>query len=211
MRLEAVGTVTDLDIAPVNRRRTQAIMAAVGLAVAVAAGSFFAAVHTSHLSPGAPGAVAATLRTCGAMPTSTSPLASSVVLTLSAPAAARSGTTINAVAVLRAIGATVTVPDAGLPVLVDVVQGSAVVGTYTGAIGGTGLAAAIDSRGQELPTAPLLLSGCPSGRIDYAHPDASRRPLPAGSYQLVAVLDISQLAGPSEEVTSAPISIHLTD
>jgi hypothetical protein len=100
------------------------------------------------------------------------------------------------------------------PVNVVIVRDSLIVGAYTGAVGGTGVAvsATASSRdGQAIPVAPVLLSGCPAATIDYAHPDATRRPLPSGEYQLVAVLSAEGYGVSPSLIVSAPCAIRITD
>lgn len=132
-------------------------------------------------------------------------------MTLTAQPQARSDSTITPSATVTVIGAG---PLAGMmqqPVLVFIVRNGSIVGTYAGAIGGTGVGFAADaapSTGFAIPVAPVLLSGCPAAPIDFAHPDATRRPLPPGDYQLVARLECDG-AAPSV-ISSDPVGITIT-
>jgi hypothetical protein len=128
-----------------------------------------------------------TLPTCGRVPVSAGPFASRLRVILHAPAQARSGSTIHMTMGLRHTPMAPNIidlpqsPNRLEPVVV--VQNGYIVGKYRGGIAGNGWP--LGSSIAHLPVRPLLLSGCPSGPIDYANPDASRHPLPPGHYQLV--------------------------
>lgn len=101
----------------------------------------------------------------------------------------------------------------GEPAFVVIVRDGKVVGRYLGAVAGAGLAIraeARSARGQAVETAPLLLSGCPVGEMDFVRPDATRQPLPAGEYQLIASMDGFEYGQPLSVLATAPISIRIT-
>ena len=50
------------------------------------------------------------------------------------------------------------------------------------------------------------MAGCPAAVVDYRNPDATRRPLPAGQYDLVAVLDTTAAINPSTGAASVLVS-----
>lgn len=52
----------------------------------------------------------------------------------------------------------------------------------------------------------VVLLGCPTQKVDLVHPNASRRPLPAGVYQLT--VGVNQPGGTT--VAAAPVTITVT-
>jgi hypothetical protein len=157
---------------------------------------------------------AAPIVTCGLPLTSSGPDAARVVLTLTAPTQARSGSTVTPTATFTVTGDGEIAGLLGQPVNVVIVRNGLIVGAYTGASGGTGVAvgnAASSNGGQAIPVAPVLLSGCPATRIDYGHPNATRHPLPPGDYQLVAILEADGYGVPTSLIVSAPRSIRVTN
>jgi hypothetical protein len=130
-----------------------------------------------------------------------------VNLTLSAPETGRSGSTIDLQARLTV---TAEVDDLSTPAAVDILDRGRIVGAYRGSIGGTGLGARPGPAGP-VPIEPLLLSGCPRGAVDGAHPDATRQPLPAGDYLLVATIDTGGYGRASGLITSAPVPLRVTN
>lgn len=180
------------------------------LATAAAVAAVIAAVTVTTLAnSGAPATRPGELPTCGTPPVSSGRYADAIAMTLTAPASAVAGATIHPFVHLRArTDHPVAVADAGLPILSVIVYNGQVVGRYSGAIGGTGWGARVGHRPIRVPTAPLLLSGCPHGSVDPRHPDANRDPLPPGRYQLVATLESDREGEWS--LTTPPVPITVT-
>jgi hypothetical protein len=143
------------------------------------------------------------LTTCGDAPRSSGPAATIAILTLTAPPSGRSGGTIQPQATL-----TVSSPvEVGLPVFVDIVRNGKAVGAYRGEVGGTGPTAR-PGPAASVNTAPLLLRGCPR-TLDLQEPDATRQPLPGGSYQLVAEMEAGSHGESPSLIASAPLSFRI--
>jgi hypothetical protein len=147
------------------------------------------------------------LISCGDSPRSSGPDAALVTLTLAAPSTGRSGT---AIATQATLSASANVDDLSSPAAVVIVRTGRVVGAYRGAVGGTGLEAMAGAIAN-VPTEPLLLSGCPRGAIDGAHPDATRKPLPVGDYQVIATIDTGNYQKGYGQIASAPVPLRITD
>jgi hypothetical protein len=145
--------------------------------------------------------------TCGDAPRSSGPDAALAILTLTAPSTGRSGATISLQANLTV---SADLDDLSTPAAVDIVQNGRVVGAYRGDVGGTGLGARAGTTGT-VPTEPLLVSGCPRGTIDHAHPDATRQPLIAGNYKLIATIDTGEYGRASGLIASAPVPLRITN
>jgi hypothetical protein len=169
-------------------RQRVTILSAAATVLVVA--GIIGAVQLSHSQTGTSAAGDGThaLPACGRVPTSNGKVASRLMLTVQAPASGVAGTTIHPRVKVAARTGTVGGFDAGLPADVYIAQHRRIVGRYAGAIGGTGFGTTVTTQPVRIDALPLLLSGCPGGDIDYAHPDASRQPLPAGEYQIVATL-----------------------
>ncbi|HEV7191718.1 MAG TPA: hypothetical protein VGN35_00830 [Jatrophihabitantaceae bacterium] len=136
-----------------------------------------------------------------------------IVLTLLAPSRAVSGSTITSTATIKVAGSSRVVDDLGQPVDVYIVRGGKVVGAYHGMVAGTGVIVGPDARsgtGQSVPVTPVVLSGCPSGPIDYARPDATRHPLPPGLYELIAAMEDSPPGAPGGVLVAAAVSVVVT-
>lgn len=173
----------DAGLRPRSRYRPTLAVAAVVLVVSAVAtaAALIGSGTTNTANTGA-------LPTCGHAPTSFGRYASRVVATVSAPPSAASGSTIHPDLSIRALGDQPVRLDTGQPAPVYITQHGEVVGRYGGLVGGTGLGMTLTSKPTAIPVASLLLSGCSRGPIDFAHPDASRQPLPPGRYQIVATL-----------------------
>ncbi len=137
-------------------------------------------------------------------------VSSRLALTATAPATGKSGATIKITSTIHAAARSVTGLDVGAPADTLILDQGYVVGRYRGAIAGTGFGGTISRRSKTVPALSLLLSGCPSGTIDLAHPDASRRPLPLGRYQIVAVLH-SEGHQAACQLVSAPTTIRIVE
>jgi len=176
----------------------------VTLTVVLAAGAFAGCASSSAAGGGLP--------TCGSAPVTSGPASALASITLTAPGEARRGSVIRPTVTVRVAGADEP-KDLGLPAELDIVRAGKVVGTYHGAIAGVGLwlrPEAHSAQGQQLPAEPLLLSGCPAAKVDFADPDATRRPLPAGEYQLIASVEGTPFGEPTTRFASAPVAIRLT-
>jgi hypothetical protein len=188
-----------------SRRHWRTAAVAAASVVVIVAAAFMFRSHSQQ--PSGPTHNGPHLATCGRAPVRSGALAAQVALTISAPTTGKSGTTIEVTAWVRAVADSVDL-DAGAPAEVVIIENGYVVGRYRGAVGGTGYGGHIDTRGKPVPAQSILLSGCPSGHIDYAHPDASRHPLPSGHYQLIATLGPD---GPGAfKIVSNPSPITIT-
>jgi hypothetical protein len=170
---------------PGRRWRLAAVAAAAVMVLLVVAVAVALRSRAEH--PSGPTGSRSSLRTCGKVPVPKGAVSRQAVLTISAPLQGRAGTSVEVTATVRAVGRAADGVDVGAPADVVIVKNGAVVGRYLGGIGGTGFL--IASAAKPVPALAALLSGCPSGTIDISRPDASRRPLPPGRYQLVATLD----------------------
>lgn len=175
------------------------------------------AACTSRPSPRAPSPVRVTdgsldgLPTCGRVPVSNGPNAKTIAATLRAPTSARAGTKIKATIVLTAKDKPVGF-DSGLPAELLIANGRRVVGRYEGFIAGTGVGTNLEPGRTVTYPVDGLLSGCPHD-LKVAKPDATRRPLPPGIYQLVAVMEDNVTYGSGTHPTSivtAAATIHIT-
>jgi hypothetical protein len=143
--------------------------------------------------------------TCGPQPTSTARLSGDYTVKLSAPARARTGSIIHPAIELAGTPRAGTVTELDSPARVVIVGNHMIIGAYRGAVGGTGISYT-GSAPLDVLTLPLLLSGCPTSHPDAAHPDASRRPLTPGHYQLVAIVSVP----PNQVLASAPADLTVT-
>jgi hypothetical protein len=128
------------------------------------------------------------LPTCGSAPTPRGNDAGKIELTLRAPASATRGTTIQVAREVHSLTgkAEYVVGENESAAGIVIVQDGKVVGKYRGGVAGFEVGISAPPRGvAALPAARVLLSGCPTGPVDDAHPDASRKPLPPGHYELV--------------------------
>jgi len=159
------------------------------------------------------------LPTCGTVPVSDGAARSVVAASLSGPAKAQSGSTVSMTVELRSLTGKVEPFVTGQPFDLLITRGADVVGRYEGAVAGTGLELAVPAAGALAVGHPVdgshddfaavLLSGCPAG-VDMAKPDATRRPLPPGGYQLVAVLEDDTTSGDEAHLVSAPYPLTVT-
>ena len=141
------------------------------------------------------------LPSCGKVPVSLEPPQSRVAAVLQAPAQAKPGSTVRTQVQLRSNRGRPEQLDTGLPYEVLVVRNGSVVGRSDGPIAGVGLTITVPASG----TTPMIdpaggdpdhfgdvtLSGCPlpyKQDPNVASP-SPRKPLPPGTYQLVAALD----------------------
>lgn len=178
-------------VAPRLRRTTSRASllatAAAVLAAAVCLGGFVAVHGAGNSSAVGP----ASVPTCGKAPVTSGKYPREIAVRLVAPHVAVSGATILPSVQMRVRdGRAHVVADLGQPVESYIIYAGRVVGKYSGVIGGgTGFGARLSADSSvRIPTSPLLISGCPTGNIDPAQPDASRKPLPPGHYTLEAVL-----------------------
>lgn len=185
-----------------------ALIVSVAAVFAVALGiGVFAVVRPSALRPGIG---PANLPTCGDAPATSGQYPAGVTLRLIAPRTAVSGTTIHPVLeLLSQNGRSRVIPDAGSDPEPSILYRGHVVGQYNGAIGGTGLGVRLGAKPVRLPTSPLLLSGCPAGATNPAHPDANRTPLPPGRYQLVASLQSDTSGSGKWTMTTPPVPLRV--
>jgi hypothetical protein len=186
------------------RRTPMLASLAVVLAAAVGIG-IFAAVRRSPL-PSRAGP--ANLVTCGDAPGTTGHYPRGVTLRVIAPHTAKSATTIRPeLELVSQHGRPRLIADAGSDIESYILSGGHIVGRYSGSIGGTGLGIRLGQTPIRLHTIPLLLSGCPTGAIDSAHPDANRVPLPPGRYQIVASLQSDKTG--AWTMTTPPTAIQV--
>jgi hypothetical protein len=149
----------------------------------------------------------ASVATCGSEPVSFGAYPRELAIKLIAPRTATAGTTIHPSLQVRSLdGLPHSVDDAAQPVESVVVYRGKVVGKYKGTLSGTGFAFHLSGHEMHsIPTNPLLLSGCTSGHVNSVHPNATRKPLPPGKYELEAALVADsgnwQLVSPPESVT----------
>jgi hypothetical protein len=108
------------------------------------------------------------------------------VASLTLPAAGRPGATVTGHVRIAARGRTATL-NGDSPAPLEVIQNGTVVGEYNGAVAGTGIGGVLTRSGKSYPVGGVL-SGCPTG-VDNTAPDSTRKPLPAGTYQLVAIIN----------------------
>ena len=135
------------------------------------------------------------LPSCGDVPVPSGP--ANVGAQLTAPATAKAGSTVQVQVELRTITGKAEPFESGLPVDVLIVQHGYVVGRTDGPIAGVGIGVTVPASG----TVPLIgggaraeanlnsdltLSGCPQTSDPSAPSPSPRRPLPPGTYQLVA-------------------------
>jgi hypothetical protein len=130
---------------------------------------------------------------CGTLPSATSTLNQDTRVTLRAIDSAVSGTRIHLEVVVSTNRERLELATPPFPPVL-IVRGDEVVGKYTGDVNSSGMVLSLtQARPAETPTS-VLLSGCPTQQ-DSADPDGSRKPLPPGTYDLVAVLEDSGNGG----------------
>jgi hypothetical protein len=153
--------------------------------------------------------VATKLPSCGNAPKAYGPSAGRITLTLIASSNGKSGSVLPAKASYKLAGTARLTQDLTQPADVAIMRDGIVVGAYLGPKAGTMVSATAVP--ESVPISwPVLLSGCPIGQIDIANPNATRRPLPAGTYELVAVMHAGSYAAPSL-IVFKPVTVHVTD
>ena len=174
-------------------------------AKAVLALSLLAASVISACSGGGSG-----LRTCGSAPSTSPETPTSLVLTVSAPRSAAAGTLIYPKITIhvRGTASTRAYGFGGGPVTYVVKDGQ-IVGKFAGFIAGTGMGLEIGNRPVELSGGAVLLSGCARDAVEPVDADATRKPLPPGTYQLVASINLMKNRGQAV-LASRPVPIIVT-
>lgn len=150
------------------------------------------------------------LRTCGTSPVTSSETPQNLVLTLAAPRSAPSGTWLHPTITIQVRGSSVprAYGFAGAPVT-DVVRGGHIVGAFSGDIAGTGIGLRIGNQPVRMDGGAVLLSGCAANPVEFTNPDATRKPLPPGKYQLVASIHLDKNRGRAV-LASQPVDITIT-
>lgn len=153
------------------------------------------------------------LTTCGPLPDASVGVSRQVQVSLHGPVEGASGTRYSAAVSLKSITDQPLSVAFGDPELY-ILSGGHVVGRYVGGSRRT-LRMLTVPGGDSVPLeASVLLSGCPDGPTDRSRPDATRRPLPVGAYQLVAVVAVSTSGEPPQRgrdhVVSQPLAIQVT-
>jgi hypothetical protein len=174
---------------------------AIGFTVIVVAATLTGCHSTQHTAPasqapsGSP-ALSSVLSTCGTVPASDGPLASKVTVAIQGRAAAASGSTFNAAIQVRSTTGTIVHVDTISVVDLLITKDGRVVGRTLGASAATGTT--FDATPSSAPqlTTEVVLSGCgdytPGESLPdttVASPDASRAPLPAGTYTIYALVE----------------------
>jgi hypothetical protein len=161
------------------------------------------------------------LPTCGDVPVSTEPPQSRVSGELTGPAQAKAGSTVRLQVQLRSNQGKPEPLETGLPADVLVVRGGYVVGRTDGPVAGVGLDLTVPAQGtipllsEEDQRNPLLaadvtLAGCPQPSGHGTAVSASpRKPLPPGTYQLVAAIEDNGHGAPGVLVTQ-PLTVQVT-
>lgn len=163
---------------------------------------------SSRPSSGAASSTRTPLDDCGPAPVSDGPLTGLVGASLTGPTTAVSGSELRLRVQLRSLDGRSHLFESGHSELSVLKQGR-VVGEYEGGELAYGLQATVGAS----PIAPWevtgLMAGCPRHPVDDGWPDLTRKPLPPGSYDVVAVLpDVS--GKPSGDLVSAPLHVEVT-
>jgi hypothetical protein len=164
------------------------------------------------------GASEPVLSTCGVVPQSNGPLASQVGAVIIAPAAAAGGSTLTAAVRVRTkTAATVSVQSVSIVNLL-ITEGGNIVGRTLGASAGTGAGFDATPTSSAQLSAEVVLSGCgdytpgealPDTRMPP--PDATRSPLPPGTYTLYAVVEDDSFSEENpRNLVSAPFTLNIT-
>lgn len=198
------------NLAEARRRRRRAGLGASGVAVVVLFAAGSAAVPGHNLPGVAAGLVQTGMLTCGSVPTSSGPKAGRLTATLQGPPSGQTGLSVNLQMTLHSTdGERVSVstgPPASLVVRDGYVVGKSPDDSDMPAI-------AFDAVAPGSPTIPtgVLLRGCPSASTGPIHAEQSRRPLPPGRYDLVAVITETPgiTTGERSVIASAPTSIDV--
>ncbi len=200
------------NVAEARRRRRRARLGATGVAVVVlyAVGS---AVVPGHNLPGvAAGLVQTGTLTCGSVPRSSGPKAGRLTATLQGPPSGQTGLSVNLQMTLHSTDGQRVSVSTGPPSTL-VVRDGYVVGKTPDDSDMPAIAfEAVAPGSQTIPTG-VLLSGCPHASKGPIRPVQSRRPLPPGRYDLVAVITETPgtTAGEVSVIVSAPTTIHVTE
>jgi hypothetical protein len=160
-------------------------------------------------------ATSSALRTCGGVPQSNGSLASKVDVEIVGPPTAVSGSLVEMQVGIRGKTADSVSVESSSIVRLLITRNGHVVGRTLGGSAGTGYVANVTSAsGVEMP-AWVTVSGCgystsdgrtPDTSIDS--PDATRSPLPAGSYRIFAVVeDDSDGEENPKDLVSAPFTL----
>ena len=201
------GTVRRPRRSPQVRRRA-VVLAAAGSVVVVAVAGY--AIHDWTSTPVKTAHTAAGLATCGTAPTATSTDRVDLEFALTAPARAATGTLITVGATVRNLtGRQLEIAGFGGAQDLVITQDGKIVGKYAGASADTGVDAVMaPGEAATMPPGTLLLSGCPQGDTDDAHPNATRKPLPPGRYQIVGTFKEAPETG-RQTYVSRPITIDV--
>ena len=164
-----------------------------------------AAAPTTQAAP----TTAAPLADCGAAPVTGGPSKGLIGATLSGPATAPAGSVLSLVVHLRSLDGKSHKFDSGAAP-VAILQAGRIVGEYQGAFAAYGTEQVVKPTQDSTSDVSVLLSGCPKLPLVDSAPDLTRKPLPAGDYQLV--VDLPDVSGkPFGDLVSAPMDLHVTD
>lgn len=152
------------------------------------------AVQTGSRANAASRALVEDLPTCGRAPADSPTAPRRIAAALQGPVNAASGSVVDLQVMLQSLTGKAERFDTGLPVAIVIIRQGDVVGRFGGVNGGGYIQIKVPASGQaplpdEYGPTQILLAGCVRDPVDYTMPDASRRPLPSGDYELVAVLD----------------------
>jgi hypothetical protein len=151
------------------------------------------------------------LATCGTVPVSDGPSRAEVDATAVGPTSAKAATSLHLAVRLRSLDGKSHVFDTGVAAVLLLRDGK-VVGQYEGAVAAVGIETTVPATGQAASelAAEVQLSGCPTRPVDLASPDVTRKPLPAGEYEVVVVLPDVRAGGPFGNLVTAPIPLRVT-
>ncbi len=201
-----------MDTSEKRQQRYPAQMAAAAAAViavvatALTIGHLHRARHTSSTT--APPASRTSATNCPALPRATRRYASSVGLTIAAPAQATTGDSVSVHASLTATGLPITLPDAAQPAAVFLLQ-DGIVKAHSGPQRGTGYIFRLAGSPRTLPTAPLQLTICTAQHgVNVLPAGGEATPLPSGAYQLVVVFKPDERS--DDGIISDPATIQVT-
>jgi len=195
-----------------RRRRRRAYLGISGVATVAVLAAASVIVPGHNLPRFAAGVAQIGMLTCGKPPLSTGPKAAQMTVALQAPASGQAGLRVDLQTVFGSRDGQPVTVDTGYPETY-VVRDGYIIGKYPDDAGKADIAfLAVAPDGQSLPTS-IVLSGCPLGPTDPMRPDASRRPLPPGRYDLVSVVSELPRSGTDRHlsvIVSEPVSINVT-
>lgn len=148
------------------------------------------------------------LGSCGSMPApAAGPTSGHLSLTIVGPAEVPPGGEFSGQVKVTSTADVAKPFSSGTPPELLILQDSQVVGRYGGVLATIGVERNLEAGASVSFPASIRMAGCPD--FTSGDPDASRRDLPSGTYQLVALMDDVTRGGGVRALVSAPLEVRV--